>query len=44
MGNKGNKQKVTLSPKLHNTLLGVFRKIDVDGSKTIDKEETLKFW
>ena len=24
--------------------MGVFRKIDTDGSKCIDKEETLKFW
>lgn len=33
-----------LSPDLRERLLTVFRKIDVDDSKTIDKEETLKYW
>lgn len=29
---------------LRDKCLELFRKIDVDGSKTIDKAETLKFW
>ncbi|EDK31285.1 EF-hand protein (macronuclear) [Tetrahymena thermophila SB210] len=41
MGNSSSNQ---LSPELANKIMGVFRKIDTDGSKCIDKEETLKFW
>lgn len=33
-----------LSPELKERVLKVFRQIDTDGSKTIDKAETLKFW
>eukprot|EP01017_Pseudomicrothorax_dubius_P012106 TRINITY_DN1476_c0_g1_i2.p1 TRINITY_DN1476_c0_g1~~TRINITY_DN1476_c0_g1_i2.p1 ORF type:complete len:137 (-),score=38.87 TRINITY_DN1476_c0_g1_i2:133-543(-) len=33
-----------LSPELRKKVLAVFRKIDVDDSKTIDRAETLKFW
>ena len=33
-----------LSPDLQKRVLDVFRRIDTDGSKTIDKTETLKFW
>mmetsp|Transcript_39348 Transcript_39348/g.35037 ORF Transcript_39348/g.35037 Transcript_39348/m.35037 type:complete len:122 (-) Transcript_39348:1285-1650(-) len=41
MGKNNSKQ---LSPKIQEKALSVFRKIDTDGSKTIDKAETLKFW
>ena len=33
-----------LSPEMHARVLNVFRQIDTDGSKSIDKAETLKFW
>ncbi|KAL4484223.1 hypothetical protein ABPG72_003507 [Tetrahymena utriculariae] len=33
-----------LSPKLRDKVLQIFRKIDVDGSKSIDKDETIKYW
>lgn len=33
-----------LSPEMHDRVLKVFRQIDTDGSKSIDKAETLKFW
>ena len=36
--------KFRLSPELEQKVLGVFRKMDVDGSKSIDKGETVKFW
>jgi len=42
MGNKGSKTE--LSDEAREKVLTVFRKIDVDGSKSIDKAETLKFW
>ncbi|KAL4464288.1 hypothetical protein ABPG72_016137 [Tetrahymena utriculariae] len=38
-----NNSKI-LSPYLEDKIMGVFRKIDIDGSGTIDKEETIKFW
>ena len=33
-----------LSPSLYEDIMSVFKKIDTDGSNTIDKEETLKYW
>ena len=33
-----------LSPELEKSLVGIFRKIDTNDSKTIDKAETLKYW
>jgi hypothetical protein len=33
-----------LSPLLEGKILDVFNRIDVDGSKEIDREETLKYW
>lgn len=33
-----------LSPKVEEKVMQVFRRIDVDGSKSIDKAETLKYW
>lgn len=33
-----------LSKDLHHRVVTLFNKIDTDGSGTIDKEETLKFW
>jgi len=42
MGNKGSKTE--LSDEAREKVLKVFRTIDVDGSKSIDKAETLKFW
>jgi Ca2+-binding EF-hand superfamily protein len=39
----GNKQSC-LSDELYRRVHEIFSKIDVDGSKTIDKEETLKYW
>ena len=33
-----------LSPELEKKVLQVFRSMDVDGSKTIDKGETVSFW
>lgn len=40
MGNKQTK----LSTELEAKITEIFNKIDVDGSRTIDKEETLKYW
>jgi len=34
----------TLTPELEGRVRDIFAKIDIDGSKTIDKEETLKYW
>ena len=33
-----------LPPKLFEKVDTLFKKIDIDDSKTIDREETLKFW
>ena len=33
-----------LPPKLQEKVEMLFRKIDLDDSKTIDRDETLKFW
>eukprot|EP01017_Pseudomicrothorax_dubius_P040144 TRINITY_DN6242_c0_g1_i5.p1 TRINITY_DN6242_c0_g1~~TRINITY_DN6242_c0_g1_i5.p1 ORF type:complete len:129 (+),score=33.09 TRINITY_DN6242_c0_g1_i5:69-455(+) len=33
-----------LTPELRDKVLAVFRKIDVNDSKTIDREETMKLW
>ena len=55
MGNKNEVQKnvnnillkfyyFQLPPKLETKVRKLFSKIDVDDSKTIDREETLKFW
>ena len=45
MGNKESSNKnVKLSPELEGRVMAIFKKIDVDDSKTIDKEETLKLW
>lgn len=33
-----------LSPKVEEKVMEVFRRIDTDGSKLIDKAETLKYW
>ncbi|EGR33024.1 hypothetical protein IMG5_063650 [Ichthyophthirius multifiliis] len=44
MGCVTQKQSRVLSPKLRDKVLRIFRKIDVDGSKSIDKEETAKYW
>ena len=43
MGNKNNSQK-DMPTDLKKKCLELFSKIDVDGSKTIDKTETLKYW
>lgn len=42
MGNKSNKKE--MPSDLKDKVLLLFSKIDIDGSKTIDFEETLKFW
>ena len=34
----------SLSPDLEKRVIGIFAKIDIDNSKTIDKEETLAYW
>ena len=55
MGNKANQPKVIifiyninllqqLPPKLFEKVDQLFKLIDLDDSKTIDREETLKFW
>ena len=55
MGNKAIQQKVIifiyninlfqqLPPKLFEKVDQLFKLIDIDDSKTIDREETLKFW
>ena len=55
MGNKATEPKVIiflyniiylqqLSPKLFEKVDQLFKLIDADDSKTIDREETLKFW
>jgi len=33
-----------LSKGLREKVLSIFKRIDVDGSKTIDKTETAKYW
>ena len=37
-------KKKPLSLPLRNKVLEVFHKMDIDGSKSIDKTETVKFW
>lgn len=45
MGNKSTKKNHEKLPKdLKNKVLELFRKIDTDNSKTIDFQETMKFW
>ena len=51
MGSKNEKKKVNyiyyyiqLPSKVKEKVLKLFKLIDTDGSKTIDREETLKFW
>lgn len=45
MGTKGTKDSnVKLSPELEARVMAIFKKIDIDDSKSIDKEETLKLW
>lgn len=44
MGNKSNAPKNDMPKALKNKVLQLFRLIDVDGSKTIDYQETVKFW
>ena len=39
----GNKQ-AKLNPQAHKIAAEVFNMMDVDGSGSIDKQETLKFW
>jgi len=41
MGNNSNKQ---LSKALEDEVIEIFNKIDIDHSKTIDKEETIRYW
>ena len=33
-----------MPPKVKEKVLTLFKKIDTDGSNTIDRDETLKFW
>jgi len=33
-----------LSQPLEDKIMSVFKRIDTDGSGTIDKDETIKFW
>ena len=40
MGNKNSK----LSAKTAKMAEDIFKKIDTDGSNTIDREETLNYW
>ena len=41
----GNKSSTDGMPSdLKNKVLELFKKIDIDGSKSIDYQETLKFW
>ena len=42
MGQKQNKQD--MPEEIKKKCLELFRQIDTDGSKSIDKDETLKFW
>jgi Ca2+-binding EF-hand superfamily protein len=50
MGNKSSGSQgpklnhVPLTPVTHAKVVDIFRQIDVDGSKSIDKEETIKWW
>lgn len=45
MGNDNKKSSTDSMPsKLKDKCLQLFRLIDTDGSKSIDKQETLKFW
>ena len=53
MGNENSESKVIqyllklvqgLPPKLHEKVETLFKMIDIDDSKTIDRDETLKFW
>ena len=40
----GNKTTKKLPPSIESKVLKLFHQIDVDGSKTIDRAETLKYW
>ena len=40
----GKKVSKPLSPELKERLELIFKRIDVNNSGTIDKEETIKYW
>ncbi|KAM3138908.1 hypothetical protein pb186bvf_008921 [Paramecium bursaria] len=40
----GPSQGKQLSPQLRQRVLTLFQKFDVDGSKSIEKNETIKYW
>jgi len=42
MGNRNSSAR--LSPRLQEIVESIFREIDIDGSRTIDWDETLKWW
>ena len=44
MGNNKSSTSYQMPPKLKSKVLHLFSLIDKDGSKSIDREETLKFW
>ncbi|CAK90968.1 unnamed protein product (macronuclear) [Paramecium tetraurelia] len=44
MGCGAQKQSQGLSPQLRQKALEIFKKIDVNNSGSIDKDETQKFW
>ena len=45
MGCTGKSQRNKhLSPKLREKALHIFKKIDINDSGSIDKQETLKYW
>lgn len=41
MGNKNSKK---LSPELESFAIEIFKKLDTDGSNSIDKVETINHW
>ena len=40
----GNKHSKKLSPELEEYAISVFNALDTDGSKAIDKKETINHW
>lgn len=44
MGCSGSTKQKGLSPKLREKAGAIFKKIDVNNSGSIDRQETLKYW
>lgn len=44
MGPKSSRPAASLSEETRQLAISIFSEIDTDGSRTIDKEETIRWW